>query len=106
VLRRISFGQAVVTTVALAVIAGFVGYAVLGTKTDAGTTGTIGAENARIMTAEHASCVRFGRYGSLATLRKEGLLTFTPTYNSVVYIPGTGCGTIVVGSSAYQSSAG
>lgn len=104
--RRISFGHAVVAMVALAVFAGIVGYALSGTKTDAGTTGAIGAENARILTAEHSSCKRFGHYGTLATLRSEGVLTFTPTYNAVVYIPGKDCGTIVVGSSAYQSSAG
>jgi hypothetical protein len=106
VLRRVSFGHAVVAVVVIAVIVGVVGYAISGTKTDAGTTGAIAAENARIISAENSSCKRFGRYGTLATLKSERLLTFTPTYNSVVYIPGKDCGTIVVGSSAYQSSAG
>ena len=64
------------------------------------------AESATIMAAEKTSCSRFGTYASIATLRREGLLTFKPVYNSVVFMPGKHCGTIVVGSPAYQSPAG
>ena len=59
------------------------------------------------MTAEKTRCLRYGTYASITTLQaREGLLTFKPVYNSVVYVPGKGCGTIIVGSPAYQSPAG
>jgi len=54
--------------------------------------------------AEKASCSKYGHYGSIETMQNEGLLTVKPVYNSVVYIPGAHCGTIVIGSSSYQSS--
>ena len=85
---------------------GFAVYVLAGATTDRGTTAAIGAENARIRAAERASCSRFGSYGTVAALRREGLLTFLPTYNSVVYVPGPGCGTIVVGSPDYQAPVG
>jgi hypothetical protein len=74
--------------------------------TDKGTTGAIGSESAIIMAAEKASCSKYGKYASISTLRDEGLLAHQPVYNSVVYLPGKGCGTIVIGSPAYQSPAG
>jgi len=103
VLKRLSFARLVALVAVLAVVGGIVGYAVSGTTTNKGTTGAIAAENARIVAAEHASCKRYGHYGTLATLEHEGLLGFKPIYNSVVYVPGAHCGTIVVGSPSYQS---
>jgi hypothetical protein len=103
---RVSFGHLLGALLALSFIAGFAVFVLAGATTNKGTTGAIGAENRSIQTAEKVSCSKFGTYGSLATLRKEGLLTFKPVYNSVVYLPGRHCGTIVVGSPAYQSPAG
>jgi hypothetical protein len=104
--RKLSFLHLAGALLVVAVVVGAVGYAVLGATTNKGTTGAIGAENARIMSAERTSCRKDGKYGTIATLLREGLLPAEPTYNSVVYLPGKGCGTIVVGSPAYQSAAG
>jgi hypothetical protein len=104
--KSISFVHLVGAVLVVAVAAGVLGYAVSGTPTNRGTTGAIGTENARIMAAEKRSCSKDGKYGTIPTLRREGLLTFEPTYNSVVYVPGRGCGTVVVGSAAYQPLAG
>jgi hypothetical protein len=106
VLRRVSFVQLVVLVAVVAVTAGIVGYVASGTTTNVGTTTAIGSENAKILAAEHESCKRDGHYASLATLEHDGLLGFKPIYNSVVYIPGAHCGTIVVGSPSYQSGVG
>lgn len=104
--KKLSFTQLLGAVLALAFIAGFTAFVLSGATTNKGTTGAIRSENAVIMSAEKMSCVRYGTYASIATLRKEGLLTFTPVYNSVVYLPGKHCGTIVIGSPAYQSPAG
>jgi hypothetical protein len=101
--RRVSFGQVLGAVLALSFIIGFAVYVLTVATTNKGTTGAIGSESATIMRAEKASCAKYGKYASIATLREEGLLTFAPIYNSVVYLPGRGCGTIVIGSSAYQS---
>jgi len=103
---NLSFRHLVGALLVLSFIAGFALYVLTGATTNKGTTGAIGAENASIERAEKASCHQYGAYASIATLRKEGLLTFKPVYNSVVYIPGRHCGTIIVGSPAYQSPAG
>jgi hypothetical protein len=103
VFGRLSFGKLLSAAVAVAVVVGVVGYVLSGATTNKGTTGAISAENGKIMAAEDASCKKDGKYGTLATLESEGLLTFKPTYNAVVYLPGKGCGAIVVGSAAYQS---
>lgn len=104
-LRRLSFARLAGIVLAVSVLAGFFGYAAVST-TNRGSTGAIAAENARIMAAERTSCLRHGSYGTLATLERAGLLATAPIYNSVVYVPGRGCGTIVVGSAAYQSQSG
>jgi hypothetical protein len=91
---------------ALSFIIGFAVYALSGATTNKGTTGAIQSESATIMRAEKASCSKYGKYASISTLRHEGLLVSQPVYNSIVYLPGKGCGTIVVGSPAYQSPAG
>jgi hypothetical protein len=103
--RKLSFAHVVAGVLALSFILGFTVF-VLSATTNRGTTGAIGAERATIMTAEKTRCLRYGTYASIATLQRERLLTFKPVYNSVVYVPGKGCGTIVVGSPAYQSPAG
>ncbi len=103
--KKLSFAHLVGAVLALSFILGFAVF-VLSATTNKGTTGAIGAERATIMTAEKTRCLRYGAYGSIATLQREGLLTFKPVYNSVVSFPGKGCGTIVVGSPAYQSPAG
>jgi hypothetical protein len=103
--RKLSLLQLLGVVLALSFIVGFSLFIVTGATTNKGTTGTIGSERALINSAEKASCSTYGHYGSIEALRKEGLLTFKPVYNSVVYIPGAHCGTIVIGSSAYQSSA-
>jgi len=103
---RLSFVNLVGAVLGVSVIVGVVGYAVFGTTTNKGTTGAIGAENAKIMAAERTSCSKYGKYATISRLQSEGLLTTKPTYNSVVYVPGRGCGTIVVGSAAYQAQAG
>jgi hypothetical protein len=103
---KLSFGRLLGTVLALSFIFGFAVYVLSGTTTDKGTTGAIRSESALIMKAEKASCSKYGRYAPISTLRDEGLLAFAPFYNSVVYLPGPGCGTIVIGSPAYQSPAG
>jgi hypothetical protein len=104
--ERLSFAHLLAAVLAFSFIVGFAVFVLSGATTNKGTTGAIGAESATIMTAEKTRCLRYGAYASIATLRREGLLTFKPVYNSVVYVPGRHCGTIVVGSPAYQSSAG
>ena len=104
--RRLSMGQLLAIALVLSFIVGFAAYVLSGATTDKGTTGAIASESARIMRAEKASCAKFGRYASLSTLRGEGLLGFKPVYNSVVYLPGKGCGVIVIGSPSYQLPAG
>jgi hypothetical protein len=103
---RLSFGRLLGAALALSFAAGFAVYVLSGATTNKGTTGAIGSENTIIMRAEKASCAKYGKYASIATLQSEGLLAFKPVYNSVVYLPGRGCGQIVVGSPAYQSPAG
>ena len=102
--EKLSFVHLLAAVLALSFIVGFAVFVLLGATTDKGTTAAIGTERATIMTAEKTSCIRYGSYASIATLRREGLLTFKPVYNSVVYLPGKGCGSIVVGSASYQSA--
>ena len=104
--RKLSFAHLLGAVLALSFIVGFAVFVLSGATTNKGTTGAIGAESATIMSAEKASCSRYGTYASVATLRREGLLTFKPVYNSVVYVPGKHCGAIIIGSPAYQSPAG
>jgi hypothetical protein len=104
--KRLSFAHILGAVLALSFVVGFAVFVLSGATTNKGTTGAIGAENTTIMSAERASCVRYGTYASLATLQREGLLAFKPVYNSVVYVPGKHCGTIVIGSPAYQPTAG
>jgi hypothetical protein len=106
VFEKVSFTKLVVVVVVLMVIVGVAVFVLLGATTNKGTTGAISSEYSRIVRAEKLSCTEHGRYASLAALEKERLLTFKPIYNSVVYLPGQGCGSIVVGSSAYQSGGG
>jgi hypothetical protein len=91
---------------ALSVMVGFAVFVLSGATTNRGTVGAISSETAVIRAAEKLSCQKFGTYGTIATLHKEGLLTFKPTYNSVVYVPGSHCGTIVIGSPSYQTPVG
>jgi hypothetical protein len=104
--RTRSFAALIVAVLVVSFLGGFAAFLLTGATTNEGTTGAITAESATIKTAEQTRCVRYGTYTSLSTLRKEGLLTFKPVYNSVVYLPGKGCGTIVIGSPAYQSTSG
>jgi hypothetical protein len=104
--QRLSFGHLLGAVLALSFIIGFAVYLLSGATTNKGTTGAIRSESATIMRAEKASCSKYGKYASISTLRNEGLLAFKPVYNSAVYLPGKGCGTIVIGSPAYQSPAG
>jgi hypothetical protein len=103
---KLSFGHFLCALLAVSFLIGFAVYVLSGATTDKGTIGAIGSESKLIMKAEKANCSKYGRYASISTLRDEGLLAFAPVYNSVVYLPGTGCGTIVIGSPAYQSPAG
>jgi len=105
-LKKLSFAHLLGAVLAFSFIVGFAVFVLSGATTNKGTVGAISAERATIMTAEKTSCSRFGTYASIATLRREGLVTFKPAYNSVVYVPGEHCGTIVIGSPAYQSPAG
>ncbi|MFY9781980.1 MAG: hypothetical protein WAK12_00405 [Acidimicrobiales bacterium] len=104
--KKFSFFHLLLAALALSFVIGFAVFVLSGATTNRGTTGAIAAESAKIMSAEKSRCVRYGTYASIATLRKEGLLTFQPVYNSVVYLPGKGCGTIIIGSPSYQSPAG
>jgi hypothetical protein len=106
VLGKPSFPHLLAAALALSFVVGFAVFVLTGATTDRGTNGAIGAERATIMSAERASCTRFGTYASIATLRREGLLTFKPVYNSVVFLPGAHCGTLVIGSPSYESPAG
>jgi hypothetical protein len=103
---KLSFGRLLGVVLALSFISGFAVDVLSGTTTNKGTIGAIGSENAAIVRAEKARCSKYGKYASIATLQEERLLAFKPVYNSVVYLPGKGCGTIVIGSPAYQSPAG
>jgi hypothetical protein len=104
-LKRLSFAHLLIAVLALSFIVGVAAFVLSGATTNKGTTGAIQAERATIMSAEKTRCSMYGTYASIPTLRSEGLLTFKPAYNSVVYVPGTHCGTIVIGSPAYQSPA-
>jgi hypothetical protein len=104
--EKLSFGHIIGAVLALSFIIGFAVYVLSGATTNKGTTRAIGSESATVMRAEKANCSKYGKYASISTLRREGLLAFEPVYNSVVYLPGRGCGTIVIGSPAYQSPAG
>ncbi len=101
--QKVSFANLLAAVLALSFVIGFAVFVMTGATTNNGTTGAISAESARIMSAEKTRCTRYGTYSSISTLRSEGLLTFKPVYNSVVYVPGKHCGTIIVGSPAYQS---
>lgn len=103
---KLSFAHLVGVILGLSFIAGFGVFILLYATTDRGTTSAIRSESATIMTAETTRCIRYGSYASISTLRRERLLSFAPVYNSVVYLPGKGCGTIVIGSPAYQAPAG
>jgi hypothetical protein len=103
---KLSFAHLLGAVLALSFVAGFAVFVLSGATTNNGTTGAIAAESATIMSAEKTRCMTYGTYASISTLRSEGLLTFKPVYNSVVYVPGKHCGTIVIGSPAYQSQAG
>ncbi len=105
-MKRYSFARILGIAFVVAVAAGVAVYVLTGATTNRGTTGAIAAENAEVLSAEKARCTKDGTYASLATLLREGFLVTQPTYNSVVYVPGKGCGTIVVGSAAYQPGAG
>lgn len=104
--RKLSLAQLLAVVLAVFFIVGFAIFVLTGATTNKGTTGAISSEYEIIMSAEKASCHTFGTYATISTLRREGLLTFKPTYNSVVFLPGKHCGTIVIGSPAYQSPAG
>jgi hypothetical protein len=104
IVRKLSFAQLLLIVLTISFIAGFCVFVLSGATTNRGTTGSIQSERTLIKNAEKASCSTYGHYGSIETLRTEGLLRFKPVYNSVVYIPGAHCGTIVVGSPSYQSS--
>jgi hypothetical protein len=105
-IKKLSFPQLLVVLLLLSFIAGFAVFVMSGATTNVGTTGAIKAERALIMSAEKARCHQYGTYASITTLRREGLLLFAPVYNSVVYVPGSRCGTIIIGSPSYQSSSG
>ena len=105
-IKKLSFTRLLGAVLVLSFVAGFAVFVLSGATTNKGTSGAISAERATIMAAEKTSCSRFGTYASIATLRRDGLLTFKPAYNSAVYVPGKDCGTIIVGSPAYQSPAG
>src|SRR5580658_152255 len=104
--EKLSFPRLLGAVLALSFIVGFAVFVLSGATTNKGTIGAIATESATIMSAEKTSCLEHGTYASIATMRREGLLTFKPVYNSVVFVPGKHCGTIVVGSPAYQSPAG
>jgi hypothetical protein len=104
VFQKPSFVHLLIAVLVLSFIVGFAVFVLSGATTNKGTTGAIRVERALIMDAERTRCHRFGMYTSIGTLRREGLLTFKPVYNSVVYIPGAHCGTIIVGSASYQST--
>jgi hypothetical protein len=104
--KKLSLVHLLAVVVVLSFILGFAAFVLSGATTNRGTTGAIKAESAMIMIAEKTRCIRYGTYATISTLQREGLLSFKPVYNSVVYLPGKGCGTIVIGSPAYQSPAG
>lgn len=104
-LKKLSFPRLLAAVLAFCFVIGFAVFVLSGATTNKGTTGAIRAERAMILSAEKTRCQRYGTYTSITTLRKEGLLTFKPVYNSVVYVPGGHCGTIVIGSASYQSTA-
>jgi hypothetical protein len=103
--RKPAFVQLLCVLLALSFIVGFAIFVLSGATTNKGTTGAISSEYAVILSAEKTSCHTFGTYATIPTLRREGLLTFKPTYNSVVFVPGKHCGTFVIGSSSYESPA-
>jgi hypothetical protein len=100
--KNISFPRVLVAIFCLTFVAGFAVVVLSGT-TDEGTTSAIHAERLAILKAEKVRCRQYGSYASTKTLRREGLLPFKPMYNSVVYLAGAHCGTIIIGSPSYQS---
>jgi len=106
VIKRLSFAHLLLAVLVLSFIIGFAVFVLDGAVTNKGTTGAIKAEYAEIMHAEKLRCLAYGTYATIPTLRHEGLLSFNPIYNSVVYLPGPHCGTVVVGSPAYQAPSG
>ena len=90
--HKLSFGHLLGVALALSFIMGFAVYVLSGATINKGTPRAIGSESATIMKAEKASCSKSGKYASISTLRKDGLLTFEPVYNSVVYLPGADAG--------------
>lgn len=104
-LKKLSFTHLLAAILALSFVIGFAVFVWSGATTNKGTPGAIQAERAVIMRAEKIRCERYGTYASIATLQQEGLLTTKPVYNSVVYLPGSHCGTIIIGSPSYQSPA-
>jgi len=104
-LKKLSFGRFLVAVLVSFIIIGFAVFVLTGARTNKGTTAAIRAERTVIMNAEIARCQRFGTYASITILRSENFLSINPVYNSVVYIPGDHCGTIIIGSAAYQSTA-
>jgi hypothetical protein len=105
-LERLSFARLLGGVLALSFLVGFVVFVLTVATTNKGTPSAIEAEYAAITNAENTRCTRYGAYAPISTLRSEGLLTFRPIYNSVVFLPGKHCGTIVIGSAAFQASAG
>jgi hypothetical protein len=103
---KLSFSHLLGALLVASFVVGFAVFVLTGATTDKGTTTAIASESAVINRAEKASCAKYGKYASIAKLESEGLLPIKPVYNSVVYLPGKGCGTIVIGSPAYQSPAG
>ncbi len=102
-MKKLSFLHLLIGVFALTFVVGFAIFVLSDATTNKGTTSAIRAERAAILSAEKARCQKYGTYTSTATLRREGFLTFTPVYNSVVYLAGKNCGTIVIGSPSYQS---
>ena len=100
--KSITFLRVLVAVFSLTFVVGFAVF-VLSATTNEGTTSAIHAERAAILKAEKIRCQRYGSYTSTTTLQREGLLGFKPMYNSVVYVPGAHCGTIIIGSPSYQS---
>jgi hypothetical protein len=104
-LKKLPFAHFLLAVLAISFIIGFAVFVLSGATTDKGTPSAIRAERTIISRAEKTRCKKYGAYTSIPTLRREGLLTFKPLYNSVVVVPGNHCGTIIIGSSSYQSTA-
>ena len=71
--EKLSFAHLLGAVLALSFIVGFAVFVLSGATTNKGTTGAIGSESATIMSAEKASCSKYGTYASIVNAAQRGI---------------------------------